>query len=73
MDGVLRAEYSTKDSRLLGNSSPRSHVLVDICEEDSGKLLRVEFVSESVYAGTVKPVYYGDKAAIIYSFVKGFV
>jgi len=62
--GELRTEYSTKDSRVFGNCSPRGYVFTDICEADSGKTLRVELVSESAYAGTVKPVYYGDKAAI---------
>ena len=62
--GELRTEYSTKDSRIFGNCSPRYYVFTDICEVDSGKSLRVELVSESAHAGTLKSVYYGDKAAI---------
>jgi len=69
--GELRTSYSTKDTRLFGNCSPRYYVLTDICELDSGKTLRVELVSNSSYAGTVKPVYYGDKAAIWQSLIEG--
>lgn len=67
----LRVSYSTKDTRIFGNCSPRYYVLADICEVDSGKTLRVEFVSESAYAGTIKPIYYGDKAAIWRSLLDG--
>ena len=67
----LRTSYSTKDTRIFGNCSPRYYVLVDICEVDSGKTLRVEFVSDSVHGGTIKPVYYGDKAAIWRSLIEG--
>ena len=68
---TLRTEYSTEDTRLFGNSSPRAYVFADICKEDSGKTLRVEIVSESSYAGTLKPVYYGDKAAIWHHYIEG--
>ncbi len=67
----LRETYSTEDTRLFGNCSPRSYVFVDICKEDSGKTLRVEFVSASPHAGTVKQVYYGDKAAIWRFYIEG--
>ena len=69
--GLLRAEYSTKDTRWFGSCSPRAYVFVDICKEDSGKTLRVEIVSESSYAETVKPIYYGDKAAIWHLYIEG--
>lgn len=67
----LRTTYSTKETRILGNSSPRYYVFADLCEEDSGKVLRVEMVSESAHAGTLKQVYYGDKAAIWRHYMKG--
>ncbi len=71
VDGELRTTYSTEDSRIFGNCSPRYYVLVDICEVDSGKTLQVELVSESSHAGTLKTVYYGDKAAIWRHHIKG--
>ena len=67
----LRTTYSTKDTRIFGSCSPRNYIFVDICEADSGKTLRVELVSESVHAGTLKTVYYGDKAAIWRQHIKG--
>ncbi len=73
VDGVLRTEYSTKDTRIFGNCSPRAYVFVDICREDSGKVLRVEVVSESAYAGNMKQVYYGDKAAIWHKYIEGSI
>lgn len=71
--GELRTSYSTKDTRIFGNCSPRYYVLTDICEVDSGKSLRVELVSDSAHAGTIKPIYYGDKAAIWKSLIEGNV
>lgn len=67
----LRTAYSTKDTRIFGSCSPRYYVFADICEVDSGKTLRVEIVSNSDHAGKIKPVYYGDKAAIWRSLIEG--
>lgn len=67
----LRTTYSTKDTRIFGSCSPRYYVFVDLCELDAGKTLRVELVSESTHAGTLKQVYYGDKAAIWRHHIKG--
>ena len=67
----MRKAYSTKETRMFGNSSPRSYVFVDLFKEDSGKTLRVEMVSESSYPGTMKPIYYGDKAGIWRFYIEG--
>lgn len=71
--GELRVAYSTKDTRLFGNSSPRAYVFANVCSEDSGKVLRVELFSEASYAGTVNPVYYGDKVGIWLFYAEGSI
>jgi len=71
VDGILRTEYSTENTRIFGNCSPRAYVFVDVCGEDSGKVLRVEMVSASAQAGNIKQVYYGDKAAIWHMYIEG--
>lgn len=73
IDGELRTTYSTKDSRVLGDCSPRYYVFTDVCDVDSGKTLRLEIVSESIHAGKIKPMYYGDKAAIWRHYIDGNV
>ncbi|MCM1181170.1 MAG: hypothetical protein NC347_12990 [Clostridium sp.] len=42
VDGQLRSEYSTKESRLFGRMSAAAYVFLEINEEDAGKVLRVE-------------------------------
>ncbi len=73
IDGELRTEYSTKDTRVFGACSPRYYVFTDVCDVDSGKTLRLEIVSESIHAGKIKPMYYGDKAAIWRHYIDGNV
>ena len=73
VEDELRTVYSTEDTRIFGNSSPRYYVFVDISEADSGKTLRVELVSESIHAGKIKPIYYGDKASIWRHYMEGNV
>ncbi|MBQ9768495.1 MAG: HD domain-containing protein [Lachnospiraceae bacterium] len=67
----LRTSYSTEDTRLFGNGSASAYVFADVSQEDSGKALRVEFVSESSYAGTVKTIFYGDKVGIWRHYMEG--
>lgn len=64
VDGNLRQEYSTKDSRLFGKTSASGYVFVPLYDEDDGKVLRVETESVSNHSGTMNAVYYGDRFGI---------
>lgn len=64
IDGQLRKEYSTKDSRLFGRMSAAAYVFVEINEEDAQKTLRVELCTDSRYTGVFYTVYYGTPMGV---------
>lgn len=66
----LRTEYSTKESRLFGRNSASAFVFFELSEADAGKVLAIEIVSDSEYAGFLNEVYAGDKYDIAYLLVK---
>ncbi|MBR1598756.1 MAG: response regulator [Lachnospiraceae bacterium] len=68
VDGQLRMEYSTNDTRIFGKTTAVAYVFVEIMNEDAGKILRVETESDSAYSGIIYSIYYGDKMGIWYSF-----
>lgn len=64
VDGELRKDYSTKNTRLFGKNSASAYVFFEIKEEDAGSMLAVENISESEYAGYLNEMYKGDKLDI---------
>lgn len=66
----IRKEYSTKESRLFGRNSASAFVFFEISEEDAGKVLAIELISDSEYAGFLNEVYEGDKYDIAYLLLK---
>ncbi len=64
VDGKLRQEYSNKDSRLFGRNSADAYIFFKVYEEDAGKVLCVESLSDSNYSGYLNIVYTGEKDAI---------
>ena len=60
----LRKEYSTLDTQPFGKTSTMTYVFFPIYESDAGKQLRIEFLSDSNYAGFVSDIYEGDLADI---------
>ncbi len=64
VDGVLRQEYSNKETRLFGRNSPDAYIFFKLYEEDAGKVLRIESISDSDYSGFLNAVYVGEKDAI---------
>lgn len=65
VDGSLRAEYDTKDTRPFGKDSASRYVFCNISEDDAGKELRIELTSHaSNYSGVVNTVYCGEKSDI---------
>lgn len=64
IDGRIRASYTTKGARLFGRSSPATYIFVDITPQDAGKKLMFSTVSDSIYAGVLSDVYYGNEIGI---------
>jgi len=70
VDGKLRAEYATKATRLFGQNSASAYVFFEIMQEDAGKVLAVETISDSEYSGFLNEMYVGDKFDIAATFLK---
>lgn len=64
IDGILREEYSTKDSRLFGRTSAVAFVFLELEPEDAGKTLTVNSQSDSGYSGIFHGIYCGDRMGI---------
>ena len=64
VDGDLRVHYDTKKSRLFGENSPTKYVPLELVEEDAGKELVYQFVTQSKYAGNIRKMYIGDDDGI---------
>lgn len=60
----LRKEYSTLDTQMFGHTSTMTYVFCPLYETDAGKLLRVEFMSESAYSNYISDIYAGNAADI---------
>ncbi len=61
VEDELRQEYSTIDTQLFGKTSTITYVWVSLNEEDAGKTLRVEFMSDSFYSGYMEEILCGEK------------
>lgn len=64
IDGQLRQEYSTENSRLYGKSSPSNYVFVELRPEDAGKKLALYSQTDTDYSGAFSKVYYGNQMGI---------
>ena len=66
----LRCVYSTKESRLFGDNSASAFVFFEIEAADAGKMLAIEVISDSEYAGFLNEMYVGEKYDIAAVFLK---
>ncbi len=73
IDDELRAVYDTKDTRPFGKNSAFRYFFVRLTEADRGKELRLEFTSDSKYAGSIKDIYYGEKTSIWTNIIEGAI
>ncbi len=60
----LREEYTTKDTRPFGKNSVSVYVFFPLYDDDAGKILRIEMVSNSPYSGYVNEMYEGERSDI---------
>lgn len=68
VDDEVRTEYSTLETQPVGKTSTISYVMFDVYEEDAGKTLRVEIMTDSHYSGYASHAYVGEKSDIIRHF-----
>ena len=65
IDGELRTEYSTKNTRLCGKNSASRYIFCDTSSADAGKELRIELTTYTHnYSGVINPIYCGDRVEI---------
>lgn len=64
VDGVLREEYCTEDTRLFGKTSAVAYVFVQLNEEDAGKVLTIKTKTDSSFSGIFYTIYYGERMGI---------
>ena len=72
VDGVLREEYSTENTRLFGKTSATVYVFFKLNRDDAGKIVRLESQTDSSYSGIFYTMYYGDRIGIWYHFFKQY-
>ncbi len=64
VDGELRSEYSTKETRLFGNTSATVYVFLEINATDAGKKLVVQTQTDSSYSGIFYTIYCGERMGV---------
>ena len=70
VDNELRKEYTTKETRFHGKNSASAYVFFQVTKEDAGKVLAIEVISDSEYAGFLNEIYVGDKFDIVCTLIK---
>ena len=65
VDGELREEYDTENTRPFGKNSASRYVFCETSEADAGKKVQIELTTfSSRYTGVVNEIYCGDRAEI---------
>lgn len=64
IDGEPRQHYSTKDTRIFGNTSASLYVFLKLSPSDAGKKLTFTAITDSPYSGVFRTVYYGNRMGI---------
>lgn len=72
VDGILRKEYTTKDTRLFGKISAVAYVFLELTPEDAGKELTLEVQTASAYSGIFYTVYFGNRIGIWSNFLENY-
>ncbi|MGN0132489.1 MAG: response regulator [Lachnospiraceae bacterium] len=68
VDGNLRQEYSTENTRLFGKTGAVVYVFMELQTSDAGKTITVTTQTDSSYSGIFQTIYYGDKMGIWHYF-----
>ena len=85
VDGELRQEYTTENTRWFGHKSPESYVMIPVSAEDAGKTLRIEMQTDTrilyqVYMGSslglwihILNLYKGEIAVAALTLILGLI
>ncbi len=68
----LRQEYSTLETQPFGKTSTMTYVIFELNKEDAGKILRIDFMTDSFYTGYVSEMYQGRRTDIIGHFSRQY-
>ncbi len=71
IDGELRGNFSTKETRPFGLSSPSAYFFVNLNSYDAGKVISVKITGESTYSTVFQDILYGDKSGILHELTSG--
>lgn len=72
VDGALREEYNTADSRFFGLESPYCYVFVPLKAEDSGKRILLEFETRDKNS-VIEEIRMGDRYALHSSVIRPYM
>lgn len=61
VDDILRHEYNTSATRIFPGSSPSAYILCELGIADSGRVIRIELISNTHFSGTFNEVRYGNE------------
>lgn len=64
IDGELRTEFTTKDTRLFGVYNPVAYVFIPVNSGDIGKVMRISAASTSTYSGVISKICYGEYSSL---------
>ncbi|WP_026508289.1 ATP-binding protein [Butyrivibrio sp. MC2013] len=66
VDGKVRTEYSIRPGKrgIGSRTSPTAYIFAELYDEDAGKEVMIETMSDSIFSGTLGDVYLGTQAGI---------
>lgn len=64
VDGELRVDYNTVDTRPFGTNSTFRYVFVELEKADAGKELTYQFRTDTKYVGSMRSCYIGDQMSV---------
>lgn len=70
IEGQLRLEYTTEHTRMFGKNSASAYIFLELQQEDAGKTIQVETISDSAYSGRIDTIYIGERMGILLQLLK---
>ena len=67
IDDELRYNYSTKDTRPFGKSSPGAIMFIPIHPTDDGKVIKIVFSGDNNYTGVIGSMILGTQYGVVHS------
>lgn len=69
VDDELRASY-TDEGQKIGDSLPSSYLMVPIYNTDAGSRVKIDFITDTYYSGTINKIYIGSEMSILIMLIK---